>query len=109
MDAVERGCGFMRLNGHGLHAYSSEKARRRGMAMNVRFYVRGLPSAKRAKWQQPLYWSAAAVLQSLGLDVRMQGGELYVPVRRGRPGMGPRVESGEVGIVIRLEFVAGRL
>jgi len=93
--AVERGCGFLKLNGHAIHAHSSERARRQGMAVNLRFYVRGLPSAKRAKWQQPLYWSVATVLQRLGLDLRMQGGELHLPVQE--------------DIFIRLEFVAGRL
>lgn len=95
VSAVERGCGFLKLNGHAVHAHSSDRARRQGMAVNLRFYVRGLPSAKRAKWQQPLYWSVATVLRRLGIDLRMQGGELHLPVQK--------------DIFIRLEFVAGRL
>jgi hypothetical protein len=93
--AVERECAFLRLNGHVVHAQPSDKARRQGMAMNLRFYVRGLPSAKRAKWQQPLCWSVAAVLQRVGLPVQMRGGELYGAVRE--------------GVYVRLEFVSGRL
>jgi hypothetical protein len=92
---VEQECGFLRLNGHMMRPDSSDKARRQGVALALRFFVRGLPAAKRAKWQQPLCWAAAGVLQRFGLDARMQGGELQVQLEHGK--------------CARVEFMAGRL
>merc|ERR1719396_139134 len=63
---VESECGFLRLSGHRLITHTTEKAKRHGLAMTLRFYVHGLPSAKRAKWQQPLFRSVAAALQRCG-------------------------------------------
>jgi len=90
---VEQECAFLRLSGHSVRAYDNDRARRQGMALNVRFFVLGLPSAKRAKWQQPLCWAAAAVLQRAGLQVKMHAGELRVSVRK--------------GLFVRLELVFG--
>lgn len=77
---VERECGFLRLRGHTVHLETHAKAKRRGVVAVVRFYVRGLPWAKRAKWLQPLLWSVMAVLQSRDFAVAVRGGNLYMGV-----------------------------
>jgi hypothetical protein len=75
--------------------HTNPKARRRGIVVTVRFYVLGLPSAKRSKWQQPLCWAATEVLRRQGVEAEVQGGEL-------------RVRQSEEAF-IRVDFAPGRL
>mmetsp|Transcript_16576 Transcript_16576/g.37450 ORF Transcript_16576/g.37450 Transcript_16576/m.37450 type:complete len:259 (-) Transcript_16576:186-962(-) len=93
-ELVERECAFLRIRGHGLHAKSSANAKRSDLAVTLRFYVSGLPWAKRSKWLLPLLWSVAAVLQRNGCGARVQGGRLCVPL--------------ETGAAVRIDFAAAR-
>lgn len=89
---VPQECGFLRLNGHTVHFHT--KAHSLGYGLTIRFYVVGLPWAKRSKWQQPLFWTVARVLQRAGCDARVRSGQLLVPVT--------------VDVSVRVDFVAGR-
>jgi len=93
---VEQHCAFLRLNGYSLQHHSTDKAGRRGGLMTVRFYVRGLPAAKRSKWQHPLCRTAKGVLNRLGCEAEVVSGELRVP-------------HGQDGSFIRIDFAPGRL
>lgn len=93
---VEYHCAFLRLNGYGLQHHRADKASRRGTLMTVRFYVRGLPPAKRSKWQHPLSWAVKGVLSKLGCEADVVGGELRVP-------------HDQDGTFIRIDFAPGRL
>jgi len=93
-ELVHRECGFLRIRGHGLRAETSTKAKKRGIAATICFYVRGLPWVKRTKWLMPLFWSVAPVLQRCGCTTMVQGGELYVS-----PGS---------GAMVRIDFAAAR-
>merc|ERR1712203_1251041 len=89
-EVVERECSFLRFRGHSIFNEATRRKPRRGVAGTVRFYVTGLPSAKRAKWTQPLCRSVMAMLQRCSCTTRMQGGELYMHITD--------------GMVLRLEF-----
>ena len=91
---VERACGFLRLSCHTVHPETHAKAKRRGVVALVRFYVRGLPWAKRAKWLQPLLWSVMAVLQNRACAVTVRGGNLYMGLNADRS--------------VRVDFAAAR-
>lgn len=92
---VLKECAFMRFRGFWLHAEKSGRARRRGVAGILRFYVHGLPWAKRAKWLQPLLWTVMAVLEKHRLAATMQGGQLYAPLEG-------------LGALVRVDFAAAR-
>eukprot|EP00747_Dinoflagellata_sp_TGD_P018716 gnl/TRDRNA2_/TRDRNA2_126689_c0_seq1.p1 gnl/TRDRNA2_/TRDRNA2_126689_c0~~gnl/TRDRNA2_/TRDRNA2_126689_c0_seq1.p1 ORF type:complete len:231 (+),score=34.34 gnl/TRDRNA2_/TRDRNA2_126689_c0_seq1:73-765(+) len=93
---VQKECGWLRIHGHGLHKESSQRTRRRrGSVATLRFYVNGLPWAKRAKWEQPLLWAVAAVLQRNHPTAMMKGGELTVPLQ-------------DLGATLRIDFAAAR-
>jgi len=89
---VERECAFMRISGHSVQ--TSSTARKCAAACTLRFFVHGLPWAKRAKWLQPLLWSVSAVLARHGVEAGMKGGEL--------------VAITDSGAAVRIDFVAAR-
>merc|ERR550525_1411034 len=83
VELVEQRCGFLRLTGHKLYANSTKSSRVPGIAWIVQFYVHGLPSAKRNRWQQPLFRSVAALLSQSGCSARVQRGKLIVDIQEG--------------------------
>jgi len=89
---VERECAFMRISGHSVQ--TANTARKCAAACTLRFFVHGLPWAKRAKWLQPLLWSVSAVLARHGVEAGMKGGEL--------------VATTDSGAAVRIDFVAAR-
>jgi len=91
---VERECGFLRLRGYWLNPETRMRAKRRGVVAMIRFYVQGLPWAKRAKWLQPLLWSVVAVLQRHACAITVRGGDLYVGL--------------DTGGSVRVDFAAAR-
>jgi hypothetical protein len=85
-DMITDECGFLRLREHKFHTEKSGKLRRKESSTPLlRFYVRGLPGVRRAKWMQPLLWSVVAVLNRCGCEATVRGGELYAPVGEGQP------------------------
>lgn len=91
---IEKECGFLRLRGYWLNPETDRKARRRGVVAVVRFYVHGLPWAKRARWLQPLLWSVVVVLQRHGQEATVRGGDMHVAL--------------DVGGSVRVDFAAAR-
>eukprot|EP00747_Dinoflagellata_sp_TGD_P183480 gnl/TRDRNA2_/TRDRNA2_38383_c0_seq2.p1 gnl/TRDRNA2_/TRDRNA2_38383_c0~~gnl/TRDRNA2_/TRDRNA2_38383_c0_seq2.p1 ORF type:complete len:430 (-),score=80.49 gnl/TRDRNA2_/TRDRNA2_38383_c0_seq2:134-1354(-) len=99
---VEDKCGWLRIRGHGLQYCRASRQRpgrqrsrtQRQTLPTLRFYVTGLPWAKRAKWEQPLLWSVSAVLQKWGATTKMKGGELSVLL--------------DTGDAVNVEFAAAR-
>lgn len=77
LELAERECGFLKLSGHSLYNEKGRRKPRQGVTATFRFYIKGLPRVKRAKWHQPLCWSVMAPLQRCGREMKMQGGELY--------------------------------
>jgi len=94
LEIVEHACGFLRIHGSGMYTESSSKLKHRGVEASVLFYIKGLPSAKRAKWVLPLLWSVASILQRRGWPAVVKGGKLYMPIR--------------TGMLARIDFAAAR-
>jgi len=90
---VDRDCGFLRIRSHTIHADC--KAGRRSNEATLRFFIQGLPFAKRAKWVQPLLWSVTAVLARSNVKATVKGGELMAVLAN--------------GLSIRIDFAAARL
>jgi len=86
---VRRECGFMRITGHALKPmmgkWDDEMGRpdKTGAALCLRISIAGLPWVKRAKWQQPLMRTVAALLQRAGCQVIARRSALYLPLRSG--------------------------
>lgn len=80
VDLINEQCGFLLVRGHGVYPENGERMRQRGIAATLRFYVYGLPWAKRAKWLQPLQRSVAAVVQRTEPWVIVRGGVLFAPI-----------------------------
>merc|ERR1712127_713884 len=51
-----------------------------GVKQCLRVYVQGLPALKRHKWQQPMAWSVAVLLQRAGCPAFVKRGELFAPL-----------------------------
>lgn len=83
VELIKNECAFLRLRGYWLNVENQLRSRRRGVCAMIRFYVQGLPWAKRAKWLQPLLWSVVGVLQRHGRDATVRGGDLYVALDNG--------------------------
>lgn len=95
---VEEACAFLRIQGHSLHTDLVASRRRSAASAPVatlRFFVRGLPWAKRARWVQPLLWSVVPSLQKRGVMVNMKGGDLTATLNGGTQ-------------VVRLDFSSAR-
>lgn len=78
IETIKSECGFLRIQSHALDTSPSWKVGRRGVTANLRFFVSGLPWAKRSKWLQPLLWSVAVMLKKSDVDVVVKGGKLKV-------------------------------
>merc|ERR1712151_993912 len=94
LEFIERECRFLKLCGHSLFTETIRKKPQHGVAATLRFYIKGLPRVKRAKWRQPLCWSVMAVLDRCGCRMKMQSGELYALLAEGN--------------LLRLDFSAAR-
>lgn len=101
---IHEQCGFLLVRGHGVYPENGERMRQRGIAATLRFYVYGLPWAKRAKWLQPLQRSVAAVIQRTEPWVIVRGGVLFAPIDTGASGS----PSGESRDQTLAEFFAAR-
>lgn len=91
---VKRDCGFLRIRAHAVQAETTSKLGRRSAAATLRFFIHGLPWAKRAKWLQPLLWSVASVLTRAGTEATVKGGEL--------------IASPKANVAVRIDFTAAR-
>merc|ERR1711879_332158 len=65
---VGQECSWLQIHGQTLHRQEMRRGRGRD-TLTLRFFVRGLPWVKRAKWQQPLLWAVFALLQLRGAPV----------------------------------------
>lgn len=92
VERVRQTCSWLQIHGHDLHRQICHGRGRN--ILTLRFHIRGLPWAKRAKWQQPLLWAVSALLQRHGADVAMHGGDLLATL--------------DHGASLRLDFVACR-
>ncbi|CAK0853429.1 unnamed protein product [Prorocentrum cordatum] len=101
---ISEQCGFLLVRGHGVYPENGERMRQRGIAATLRFYVYGLPWAKRAKWLQPLQRSVAAVVQRTEPWVIVRGGVLFAPIDM----RAARSPSGESRDQTLAEFYAAR-
>lgn len=91
---VARDCGFLRIQSHSVQA-QFKAGKRSAAQVTLRFFVQGLPFAKRAKWMQPLLWSIVAVLARSNVKATVKGGELMA------------VHAS--GLLIRIDFAAARM
>lgn len=110
---IEGECAFLRLNGTEIHpltmrkkvsidgAGMSHSARRKpcyeDIKKNLRVFVHGLPQFKRSKWQLPLTWCVANLLQRAGCEAAVKRGDLFAPLN-GRAG----------GEFVRIDFFLAR-
>ncbi|CAK0799931.1 unnamed protein product, partial [Prorocentrum cordatum] len=97
VQALEGACGWLRLNGHFLRLHDGGLHNRKGRAVAVgtlRFHVRGLPTARRAKWVMPLILAIVPLLKDRGHDVFIQTRELFATM--------------EDGALIKIELCASR-
>jgi len=91
---VKRDCSFLRIRAHAVQSETTAKLGRRSAAATLRFFIHGLPWAKRAKWLQPLLWSVASVLSRAGTEATVKGGEL--------------IASPAGNVAVRIDFTAAR-
>jgi len=80
---IKHECAFLKITGWALSAstpHSSKKPSLAGVTQCLRMCVSGLPSQKRHKWQTPLAWSVACVLQRAGCPAIVKRGELFAPL-----------------------------
>mmetsp|Transcript_5712 Transcript_5712/g.16235 ORF Transcript_5712/g.16235 Transcript_5712/m.16235 type:complete len:230 (-) Transcript_5712:303-992(-) len=93
-ECIERECGFLRLHGHNLHCETAKKRSRQDAVATLRFYVKGVPWVKRAKWHQAMSWTVLAMLKRAGCAAKMQNGGLFAELAGGK--------------YLRLDFSAAR-
>lgn len=97
---VERECRFFRISSSTLHTINSGRRKRptpEGVTKGLRVFVHGLPAVKRARWQHPMNWCVAKVLQRVGCEAFIRRGELFAPL-----------DAGNSGEIVRLDFVTER-
>jgi hypothetical protein len=97
---MKRECAFLRISSCSLINLSeaqSAKLSVKNVKECLRVCVDGLPVLKRHKWQQPLAWCAAQVLQRAGCPAFVRRGDLFAPL-----------DTRENGSVVRVDLCASR-
>jgi len=97
---IVHSCRFLRLNDTVLYPLAKEKRRKpllEGVNKNLRAFVYGLPNLKRSKWQQPLAWCVANILQGAGCEAFVRRGELFAPI-----------DGCLGGEIVRIDFAQAR-
>lgn len=80
---IKHECRFLQITSCTLVALAPRGSKRSasgGTTQCLRVCVSGLPALKRHKWQQPLAWSVASVLQRVGCPAIVRRGELFAPL-----------------------------
>jgi len=98
-ELVKRECQFLRIVDCTLHPLDAVQGRKlpvSGVTHCLRVCVIGLPSLKRHKWEQPLAWSVAKVLQRAGCEAIVKRGVLLTPM------------TGNCDDLVRVDFCAPR-
>lgn len=80
---IELNCRFLLLQEFVLHPLRTENRQKslpEGVTKCLRIFIRGLPVAKRSKWQHPLSWTALQILQRVGCEAFVKRGQLFAPL-----------------------------
>jgi hypothetical protein len=78
---IENECQFLLIHGCAVFSINQESRRKPlpvGVDKCLRVFIRGLPLARRTRWQAPLAWCVACVLKRAGCDTYVKRGELFV-------------------------------
>merc|ERR1712038_1555551 len=79
---LRRDCAFLKITSSSLmplapRTSSTKRVPLRSVSQCLRICVVGLPGLKRHKWQQPLAWAVAGVLERAGCPAFVRRGELF--------------------------------
>lgn len=99
---LKRECAFLKITGSSLmplapRSSSTKRVPLRSVNQCLRICINGLPGLKRHKWQQPLAWAVAGVLERVGCPAFVRRGELFASL-----------DTKEGGELVRVDLCAPR-
>merc|ERR1719195_927911 len=99
---IQRECAFLRITSSTVMALaprssSTKRVPLRSVRQCLRICIIGLPGLKRHKWQQPLAWAVAGVLERAGCPAFVRRGELFASL-----------DTREGGELVRVDLCAPR-
>jgi len=99
---LRRECAFLKITGSSLmplapRSSGTKRVPLRSVSQCLRICIIGLPGLKRHKWQQPLAWAVAGVLERAGCPAFVRRGELFASL-----------DTHEGGELVRVDLCAPR-